>query len=253
MSRLPVLALALLALGCAPKGRVVEDMPAWRTEDGRRSLRYELVESLIESGSTQEALLMIAKMREEGESDRVLDLYQGQALAREGFATESERMLLQYRESAPRDARPLKTLGVIYAESERTPEAIAVLRKAVALDDGDAAAWNNLGFLLLSEHQYLEAQEALQQAVALDGTQARYRNNLGFALAANGHYRKAFEAFQSVGTPDTAHYNVAVAYELAGDHVAATRHYEQALEYNPNHTASKEAIERLESVEEENE
>jgi Flp pilus assembly protein TadD len=128
-----------------------------------------------------------------------------------------------------------------------------VLRKAVGLDNGDAAAWNNLGFLLLSEHEYAEAQEALQQAVALDGTEPKYRNNLGFALAANGHYRDAFEAFQSVGTPETAHYNVAVAYELAGDPNSATRHYERALEYNPNHTASKEAIERLESVEEENE
>jgi len=200
-----------------PKNRVVEDMPAWRTEDGRRSLRHELVESLIESGATQEALLMITQMREEGESDPVLDLYQGQALAREGFGAESERMLLQYRESAPRDARPLKTLGVIYAESNRTPEAIAVLQKAVALDEGDATAWNNLGFLLLSEKQYPEAQEALQKAVELDGTQPRFRNNLGFALAANGHFREAFEAFQSVGSADVAHYNVAVAYELAGD------------------------------------
>jgi len=253
MRRAMVLLLTLLALGCAPRNKVIEEMPAWRTEEGKRTLRHELVESLIDSGATQEALLLIAQMREEGESDPVLDLYHGQALAREGFAAESERMLLQYRKSAPRDARPLKTLGVIYAESERTPEAIAILRKAVALYDGDATAWNNLGFLLLSEKQYPEAQEALQQAVALNGSEARYRNNLGFALAANGHYREAFEAFQSIGAPEMAHHNVGVAYELAGDQAAAVRHYEQALEYNPNHTASMEAIERLESVEEENE
>jgi len=253
MQRTLVLLLILAAIGCGPKKRVVEEMPAWRTEEGKRALRLELVESMIASGATHEALKMIAQMREEGESDPVLDLYQGQALAREGFAAESERMLLQYQKAAPRDARPLKTLGVIYAENARTPEAIAVLRKAVDLDDGDASAWNNLGFLLLSQKEYPDAQAALQKAVELDGTQPRYRNNLGFALAANGRFQDAFEAFQSVGPPDTAHYNVAVAYELAGDRDEAVRHYQKALEYNPNHTASAEAIERLQSVEEENE
>lgn len=245
---------ALIALlGCAPRTRQpIEEMPAWRTEDGREELRMELLESLIERGATDEALTLIAKMREDGRDDRVLDLYQGMALAQDGFLGEAERVLQSYRKARPRDARALKSLALIYADTDRPDEAIALLDEATRVAPSDAEAWNNLGFLRLSKQRYAEAVDALQHAVSLDGTVSRYRNNLGFALAARGEYRQAFEAFKSAASEASeAHYNLAVAYELADDPPAALRHYRKAVDYNPEHVASQEAIERLTAIEQE--
>lgn len=236
----------LLLVACGPKDRQVQDMPDWRTEEGKQDLRTSILEDLIDQGATSEALTLISTMRAEGDERPVLSLYQGQAMALEGFSAEAERVLLAYRAEEPRDPRPLQTLGVLYADTGRTDEAIAVLQKSLELDDGDAPTWNNLGFLLLSEKRHVEAQEALQRAVALDGTEPRYRNNLGFALAANGRPRDAFEAFVSVAPPAEAHYNLGVALELAGEHDSAARHYRKAVQYDPDHLPSQDALARLE-------
>lgn len=243
-----VLLIALSSVACAPKRRDVQDMPRWKTEEGNIALRYELIEQFLANDANEEALTMIRQLRDKGEKDPTLDLYQGQALFQQGFNAEAERVLLAYREKRPRDPKALKTLALVYADSDRTETAIAALQEATSLDDQDAEAWNNLGFLLLSVKQRADALEALHTAVALDGTVPRYRNNLGFALAANGHYRDAFEAFQSVGSTDDAHYNVGVAYEHANELEPALRHYRKAVEYNPNHTAATEAVQRLESL-----
>lgn len=252
-SRLLTIAALVALLGCAPRTRKpIEEMPAWRTEQGREELRMELLESFVEEAATDEALTLIAQMREEGRDDRVLDLYQGMALAQDGFLGEAERILQSYRKARPRDPRALKSLALIYADTNRPEEAIAVLDEATRVQPSDAEAWNNLGFLRLSKQRYAEAVYALQEAVALDGTVPRYRNNLGFALAAQGDYREAFEAFKSAASETSdAHYNLAVAYELADEPRTALRHYRKAVEYNPEHVASQEAIERLTAVEQE--
>ena len=245
MMRFAVLALLLVACG-PPKGAVVEPLPPWRTPEGARELKYELLENFIDQGATVEAQALIRQLRDEGENDSVLDLYQALALQEERVYSEAERLLLEYRKVEPRDPRAVKALGLLYADTGRAPEAVELFRKAVSLDEEDPESWNNLGFLLLSEKQYEEAQTALEEAVALDGTIPKYRNNLGFALAANGKWRQAFEAFQSAGRPWDAHYNLAVAYELADQDDQALRHYQKAVEYDPDHEASKEAIQRLE-------
>lgn len=241
------LAIALLVVACSPpKGAVVEPLAPWRTEEGAKELRYEMLESFIEQEATTPALTLIKQLRDEGETAPILDLYQALALQLEGFYGEAERILVEYRKKEPRDTRGLKALALLYADTERTDEAIGTLQRVVEIDDKDPEAWNNLGFLLLSAGRPEEAQTALEQAVGLDGTIPKYRNNLGFALAANGHWRQAFEAFQSAGRTGEAHYNLAVAYELADDGDQALRHYKKTIEYDPNHAASKEAIQRLE-------
>lgn len=250
MRTAPLWMLAAALTACVPKSVEVQDMPAWRTEQGALELKYELLDSFVEKGATREAQTLIRQLRDEGEDDALLDLYQGMALAKEGFLGEAERILQEYRKKAPRDMRALKTLALIYADTEEPEAAIELLQKAVEVDKQDAEAWNNLGFLLFSQRQYPEAEEALQTAVELDGTKARYRNNLGFAMAANGHWRQAFEAFQSAGQPEDAHYNLALAYELQDKEDQAVRHYEKAVEYNPNHLASQEALARLHPPEE---
>ncbi len=243
-----VLLSALALTACGPKRQITPE-PAWRSEEGQERLRLELVDGLLEEGAYPEALMMIATARERDDDDPTLDLYQGIALNRTGLASEAERILQAYVESRPRDERGWRELGLIFADTQRLDLSAEALQHAVDLHDSDAGTWNNLGYVLMSARRYDEAVLALQRAVELDGSQLRYRNNLGFALAGAGALADALQAFMSAAHPADAHANLALALELAGDGITALDHYERALEYDPTHETSREALERLHTEE----
>ncbi len=145
----------------------------------------------------------------------------------------------------PRDPRPLKTLGVLYADLERVDEAVQMLEKATRLAPDDAAALNNLGFLYLCQERYPQARQVLEQAIGLDGTEGRYRNNLAFALVAVGEHHEALRIFRSTGTEGDARYNLGVAFERMGKTPSALLQYEHALRAQPDHGSAAASITRL--------
>lgn len=61
------------------------------------------------------------------------------------------------------------TLGVVYINSGRLPEAVTTLRTATSdlMYRTPFLAWGNLGWAYYEQHDYPEAMSALQQAVAL--------------------------------------------------------------------------------------
>lgn len=241
---LPLL-LALSVVACAPRHAPHGEDPDWRSEEGQERVRLQLIESLIDRGDTAEALIVIRTAHERGDDDPTLDLFQALALQETGLPAEAERLLRQYVSTRPRDARGWRALGVLLAEGRQVDEAIVALGRATELDGTDAATWNNLGFCLTAAGRHAEAVDALQQAVALDGTQARYRNNLGFALAADGRLAQALETFLSANGRADAHANMGLALERAGLRPDAATQYELALQYDPSHETSREALARL--------
>ncbi len=244
----PTLLLLILGLlgACAPKhkGEVLEK-PGWTSEREQVQIRLDIVEALLEQGRSDAALLILARLGEDGVKDPHLVLYQGKALHLQGMSTEAEQLYLQAAAKMGRSPEPLQELGVLYADTGRIPEAMTLFEQALELEE-DASTWNNLGVLLHSQQRHADAVSALQRAVALDGTQARYRNNLGFSLAAQGRYDEALASFMSLGAPADAHANLATAMELTGDPFGAALHYTRALEYDPAQATAQEAAERLE-------
>ena len=237
--------ILLLASACAPKNAQVIEEPEWRTEAGQERVRVQLIESLIERGNGREALVLIRTSREKGDDDPTLDLHQAAALHLTGLPDEAERLLMVYAGRRPRDERAWRRLGLIQADANRTDEAIESFQRAADLDEDHAGTWNNLGFLLMSQRRYDEAVTALQHAIELDGTNTRYRNNLGFALAGTGMVGDALQTFMSAAMPADAHANMGLAFEMADDPLSALEQYQLALEYNPSHAASVEAVQRL--------
>lgn len=247
-----VVSAALLLMGvtaCAPK-EPVQAAPAWSTDSGRRQTQLSMCEDFLDHGLLPQAFDLITVMQNDGLHGPELDYLRGRALYLSKQHAQAETLLVGAAEKMRKDARPHATLGVLYADTNRVPEAIASLRTATQIDPKKASYWNNLGFLLLSEDDPTEAVEALETAVALEGTEARFRNNLGFALAASGRFDEAMRTFGSAGDPSDALTNMGVAYELAGQPSRAREHYEAALEYHPKHTAAAEAIARLDAAEE---
>lgn len=101
-------------------------------------------------------------------------------------AGEAELALDSYLRAAGADGLDAPLLRAMAAGSlslGRLGEAEALLRDAVALAPGDAAAWNDLGVVLLEKGRTGEAYEAFRRAFALDPATPAIRENLRTADA----------------------------------------------------------------------
>lgn len=246
-----VLLLALLATTACKssmrppqRAQRVEEVPRWRTE--KDTVRLEIIEKLLEGGDPIRALHLLQQMRDEGVDRPEMALFQGIALRQQGMYDDAERLMRQAQDDLPKDGRVYEALCVLYADSDRVPEAIIACERSTELDEDDAAAWNNLGFLLLASDPE-RSRTALQRAVDLQPTSVRYRNNLAFAQAAAGDHRAALKTFLTTGTPADAHYNVGAAFERRGERDRAASYYERALQYDADHSYADGALRRLRS------
>ena len=237
-------------VACSPKGRIVQEEPAWKSKEGRLQIRLDLVTAMINASQYVEALHMLNTLKEAGHKDPRLDLFQGKCMSAQGLYTEAEAFLLKAQTVMKRAPEPWHELGVLYADSGQIDKAVAAFQAAVEADDKRAMDWNNLGFLLFSQKNYVEATVALRTAVSLDPTKERYRSNLAFSLFGEGNQEEAFRVFKSMLSAADAHYNMGVAHELSGDNHSAAEQYLLATNANPNHKAALEAQQRLNAIKE---
>lgn len=229
-----------------PKGVEVEPQSITSTAGGRNEVRLKMAEMLIDKGQTTEARqLLDAAITEGGVPRGEIELLQGRALAFEGLSGAALERLEDARKAMPHDARPLRAIGLLQADTGHVEEALLAFEKATRLDDSDGATWNNYGFLLMSAKRFEEARSALERAVTLDGGVPRYRRNLGFALAALGRDREALAALRGAGTEADAQADFALACEMAGDNAKAIEHYRAALSADDSHDVALEGLERL--------
>ena len=99
---------------------------------------------------------------------------------------------------APDHAGALNALAVIYAQSDRIDEALALFRRASDLTPDAAHVYNNIGYALLRADRLDEAEVALQRARGLDPANAMTEQNL--ALVATGKAER--QAMGAVVQPD---------------------------------------------------
>lgn len=199
----------------------------------------------IDNHLPEEALAMVARVRERGESNAELDLIQGRALLAQGIPEEAQHVLLQVLPKLPGDPRPLRALGLVHADLGEPEAALDYLLKAVDLAPDDAPTLNNVGFLELGLGRCEEAVGHLERVVALDGTNGRYRNNLAFALVCVGEPQRALSLFRSTGSEADARYNMGVAYERIDKVPPALAQYQAAVEADPAHAKARDALQRL--------
>lgn len=240
---LPVV-LLLVACNAGKRKQAVEPAP-WQSESGKQETRIGIAARMLAIGEAESALALLQIARKEGATEPEVDLLLGMALYQSSMFSEAERELDEVSNHFRKDARLWRTLGLLYADTDRTDEAIDALNTAVELDDNDAATWNNLGFLLFTVRRDPKAVPALQTAVTLDSSNARYKRNLAFALFNAGRVDEARKTFESADTPADAMYNLGLATERAGDLDGAKAYYQQTLEIDPTHLRSKEALERI--------
>lgn len=224
---------------------IVSPTPAWSTDDGRASTRLELTDALIDSGSPEAALELIARVRQEGGGGPDLDVLQARALLHMGLVDEAERLLQRTVRRHSRHGEAWKQLGILLMDKHEPDLAIDAFESATRANPADAEAWNNLGFALHSAGRSEDAVNSLRRALRIDGSDRRTRNNLGYALVASGNIDEAWRTFRATAAEADARFNLALGLELAGDAEGARDNYARALVANPDHVEAREALVRI--------
>ena len=239
-----------LLVGCAgarstnPKD-IVSPTPAWSTDDGRASTRLELTDALIDSGSPEAALELIARVREEDGGGPDLDVLQARALLHMGLVDEAERLLQRTVRRHRRHGDAWQQLGILLMDQHKPALAVDAFQSAARANPSDAESWNNLGFALHSAGRSEDAVAPLRRALRVDGSDRRARNNLGYALVASGNIDEAWRTFRATAPEADARFNLALGLELAGDPEGARANYARALVADPEHTEAREALVRI--------
>ena len=140
----------------------------------------------------------------------------------------------------PDDARSYTLLGLAYQQRARETgnpayytKSAEALRRARALDAGDATTTSALGSLALAQHRFGQALALGRQAVKAAPYTSRNYGVLGDALVELGRYREAFSAFDRMSSLQpglSAYARISYARELLGRPRAATHAMELALD-----------------------
>jgi eukaryotic-like serine/threonine-protein kinase len=129
------------------------------------------------------------------------------------------------------------TLGGVYSASGKNSEAIAELKRAIALAPNSDQAYVRLGGAYLGMGQAGAAIEAFQKAIQLNPYYWENQNELGGAYYWEGNYPKALEAFQQVTVlePDIAagYENVGNVYLQQGKYQDSIASFQKAIQIQP--------------------
>jgi protein O-GlcNAc transferase len=162
---------------------------------------------------------------------------QGLAQHRAGQTAAAERL---YRQVLERDAGHEQAsflVAAIAIESDRSPEAIAILQRLVAAQPNNALYFTNLGEAQRRLGRYELAASALVRAVSLNPGLVQAHFNLGLVTRQLGELPAAIQAFECAAElkPESAQIQHALARALLdyGLHARAIGHFQCALTQDP--------------------
>jgi protein O-GlcNAc transferase len=163
-----------------------------------------------------------------------------------GNLRKSEELCRAICMANPNHAGAIHVLGLIAHQFGRHDEAIALLRRAIALNSTFAPAHNNLGVVLCQVGRFDEGIASYQRAVALNPGYAVAHSNLGGAYTNDNRPDEAVAQCQKALQirPDYAegHYNLASAFHRLGRSAEAVVQFERALALNSNYTDAQFAL-----------
>ena len=122
----------------------------------------------------------------------------------------------------PNDVRVLRDYGTLLATRNRSAEALAVMRKSVALDPLSAVAWYELAKLQLDLRQLAEAEQAAQYLESAQPEGWKTRSIIGQIALAEGRPADALAEFNKVDSGIWKLIGGAIAEHTLG-HAAASQ------------------------------
>lgn len=101
------------------------------------------------------------------------------AMMKGNQTADAEQAFTWLTQDFPAFAGPWTNLGIIYAKSNRNPQAIAAFVRAVNIDDDIATAYNWLGILYRQARDYTRAEDAYKNALKANDEFGLAHLNLG--------------------------------------------------------------------------
>jgi tetratricopeptide (TPR) repeat protein len=128
---------------------------------------------------------------------------------------QAEPLLAGLTQRQPQLAGPWLNLGILYARTNRRPQAIQSLRQGLGLNPKSAVAQNQLGILLRESGELKAAEQAYQAALSVNPEYANAHLNLGVLY--DVHLRQPslalrhYEQYQRLAPADNARVVVWIA------------------------------------------
>ena len=210
-------------------------------------------------------------------------LEQGRQLHMEGRLGEAAAVYQKILKKDPRNSEALHLLGVVSLQNEDFPQAIRLIRDAIAIGgenpdylnnlgqalygSGDLAGaldsyrralkgnprhpdvLNNLGITLYDLDRLEEAREAYEAALALEASGPDLLHNYGVLMQAMGDLEKAresyLEALRLEPRMEHTHLSLGSVFNEEGNKEAAIRGFQAAVELNPFYVEAHEALKMI--------
>jgi tetratricopeptide (TPR) repeat protein len=163
----------------------------------------------------------------------------GDAFQRTGQVGKAADLFETASRLSPDSVRILRKLAVALTESGQLSRASEILNQATERFPGDAYTWYELALVDFSQRRQADAIAGMRKAIALDPDLLEPYNGLGVALAANGEMQNAEAAYRDALCLDP--YNPTVRGSLArtlasiGNLREAVFHLERAISTRPNY------------------
>jgi len=130
-------------------------------------------------------------------------------------------------------------LGTTESPERSMAKALELLKKAITLDDSEAAAHGVLGYLYAMMGQYDKAIAEAERSVSANPNDASNLTRMSFVLINTGRAEEAISVLKSVKrlnpTPPQPYYvHLSTAYRLTGQYKEAIETAKEALKHVPN-------------------
>lgn len=163
------------------------------------------------------------------------------------------RMLQLVIDQNPREIKAYLELGYFY-QMKNDPIAVSYYQNGLKFDPDNVELHYNLGKMFQDMGKFEEAEQEYRTAIAIDSTDLKSLNNLGY-IYLDDHFKRYDEAAELFTraiqvNPNfvNAVCNRGVAYECAGNYVAARKDYEEALRLYTNFEPAILGLNRLDKI-----
>jgi tetratricopeptide (TPR) repeat protein len=239
-----LLALGLLSTsGCAgtPKNPLTRlNLPSpWATVSA----------SERESASKDKPTSKKAVDAESQDGQIALDILRGRGIEQSGEHDKARKLYEGLRQQYPDNLEVVHRLGVVADAQRRHGEAEGMFLYILQREPRNADVLADLGYCYFLQGQLTKSESALAKAVRIEPGNPRFLNNLGLVVGHQGRHEEALAHFMKAGTEADAYYNLAFVYASQEQGAKAKECFEMALNEDPTHGKSREALRSFEEFE----
>lgn len=185
----------------------------------------------------------------DAEAQVAIDLMRGRGMEQSGELDKARKLYESLRQQHPDNLDVIHRLGVVADAQRKHAEAEGMFMYVLQRDPRNAEALADLGYCYFLQGQLTKAESALSKAVKLQPSNSRFRNNLGLVMGNQGRFDEALAHFQAAGTEADAYYNLAFIYASHDQAAKAKECFLAALNEDPTHGKSREALRSFEEFE----